>query len=59
MERMPYSYDGRSYDNGGYSNHFSKENIRMDLMDMMNNSTNDKERTAIYQFLEQWRSINN
>lgn len=49
---MPYYYEGRgSY---GYSGD-SKEEIRMDLRNMMANAKNDKERQTIQQFLDQWR----
>lgn len=55
-EMPPYSYDTRSYGyGGGYSGHGSREDIRMDLREMMNNAKSDKERMAIQQFLDQWK----
>lgn len=54
-EMPPYSYDTRSYGYGGYSGHANKEDIRMDLREMMNNAKSDKERMAIQQFLDQWK----
>lgn len=49
--RDPYAYDTRSY---GYSGH-NREDLKMDLRDMMNNTKNDKERMAIQQLLDQWK----
>lgn len=50
---MPrYYMDDRSY---GYSGHSSRDDIRMDLRDLMNNAKSDKERMAIQNFLDQWK----
>lgn len=53
---MPrYYMDDRSYGYGGYSGHANKEDIKMDLREMMNNAKSDKERMAIQQLLDQWK----
>ena len=41
----------------GYSGHATREDIRMDLREMMNNAKNDKERLAIQQFLDSWKDV--
>ena len=52
----PYSYDSRSYNyDRGYSGHMNKEDLKMDLREMMNSAKTDKERMAIQQLLEQWK----
>lgn len=50
VSRDPYSYD-----RGGYSGHANREDLRMDLREMMNNAKSDKERMAIQNFLDQWK----
>ena len=55
-DMMPRDYYDRSYGDGyGYSGHMNKEDIRMDLREMMNNAKSDKERMAIQNFLDQWK----
>lgn len=53
-EMPPYSYDNRSY-GYGYSGHSNKEDLKMDLREMMNSAKTEKERMAIQQLLEQWK----
>lgn len=47
-----YYGDGRGQ---GYSGHASKEDMKQDLKEMMNNASSDKERMAIQQLLDQWK----
>lgn len=55
-EMPPYSYESRSYGyDRGYSGHSDKEDLKMDLREMMNSAKSDKERMAIQQLLEQWK----
>ena len=47
--------DPHYYGDGRYSGHATKEDIKKDLKEMMNNAGSDKERMAIQQLLDQWK----
>lgn len=49
-DMMPQRY----YD-GGYSGHANKEDLKMDLRMMMDNSKSDQERMAIQKVLDMWK----
>lgn len=45
----------RYFGDGRYSGHATKEDIKKDLKELMNNASSDKERMAIQQLLDQWK----